>query len=177
MPCYVSFVAPDDLVYLLTPVVPPGRSRKFAHFWRGPYLVLEKLSDVTFGDYLVLEKLSDVIYRIRDTEAPFRPQVVHINRLKPCHRRLERLISISEAVNPDVTEPAPAMELVTKSSGSKDTPQSSNVSDTLDEMDMEEYSDSEVWDIQGDHPPPPPPQGRPQRQRAPPARFADYIMY
>ena len=156
--------APDDLVYLLTPVVPPGRSRKFAHFWRGPYLVLEKLSDV--------------IYRIRDTEAPFRPQVVHINRLKPCHRRLERLISISEAVNPDVTEPAPAMELVTKSSGSKDTPQSSNVSDTSDEMDMEEYSDSEVWDIQGDHPPPrPPPQGRPQRQRAPPARFADYIMY
>ena len=44
-----------------------GMSRKFAQFWRGPYLVVQKLSDVNFK-----------IKKIEDNKV----EIVHVNRLK-----------------------------------------------------------------------------------------------
>ena len=59
-----------DLVWLYSPVVPPGQSKKLHHPWLGPFKVIKRLSDTT--------------YRIVDTTAKRHTQVVHFDRLKLC---------------------------------------------------------------------------------------------
>ena len=71
-----------DLVWLLVPAIPVGTTPKFSKLWKGPFVVVKELSSVT--------------YRIRD-ESNGKEQVVHVNRLKKCHTRPERLESIEEA--------------------------------------------------------------------------------
>lgn len=57
-----------DQVWLWSPVVRRGRSAKLHRPWEGPYLVIKKLSDVT--------------YRIQSCRNPRKRLVVHFNRLK-----------------------------------------------------------------------------------------------
>ena len=60
----------DDLVWLLNPVTPKGKSRKLHCPWSGPFRVVKKLSSV--------------VYRIQDARSQRKCQVVHFDRLKPC---------------------------------------------------------------------------------------------
>ena len=58
-----------DLVWLHTPAVPKGHSKKLHRPWKGPYRILKCLSNIT--------------YRIQDIRFPKRKSCVHFNRLKP----------------------------------------------------------------------------------------------
>ena len=58
------------LVWLHSLVLPRGKSKKFHHPWTGPFIVVKRLSDVT--------------YRIQSREGR-RRLVVHFDRLKLCH--------------------------------------------------------------------------------------------
>ena len=59
-----------DLVWLHSPAVSRGLSRKLHHVWKGPFRVLERVSN------------SD--YRIKSLSGKKRVQIVHFDRLKPC---------------------------------------------------------------------------------------------
>ena len=59
-----------DRVWLYTPVVPKGRTKKFASFWKGPYTIIDKPGEVNYK-----------IQLIGGTQA----LTVHRNRLKPCY--------------------------------------------------------------------------------------------
>ena len=67
-----------DWVWLYSPVVGRGGSRKLNCPWKGPYTVMKKISDVT--------------YRVQNLQRRKDRQVVHFNRLKPYPKdiRLER---------------------------------------------------------------------------------------
>ena len=58
-----------DHVWVLFPQVPRGKSRKLYRPWSGPFIVVKKLSDVT--------------YRVQETNNRCRRMIVHFNRLKP----------------------------------------------------------------------------------------------
>ena len=60
-----------DLVYLHNPVVPKGKCRKLHCPWTGPFSVIKRISDN--------------VYRIQDTNNKRKRQVIHFDRLKPCH--------------------------------------------------------------------------------------------
>ena len=62
----------NDLVYLYTPAMKAGLTRKFKKFWSGPYKVIRKISELNY------ETVS------QDN----RKQIVHINRLKKCYTRV-----------------------------------------------------------------------------------------
>ena len=66
--------APGQLVWLCNPVVPKGKSKKLLAPWVGPYRVVKCLSDT--------------VYRIQDTRVSRKRQVVHFDRLKPCHQEV-----------------------------------------------------------------------------------------
>ena len=59
-------------VWVLFPQVPRGTSRKLYRPWSGPFVVVKKLSDVT--------------YRVQELRNRRRRLVVHFNRLKPYRR-------------------------------------------------------------------------------------------
>jgi len=61
----------NDLVYLYTPAMKAGLTRKFKKFWSGPYKVIRKISELNY------ETVS------QDN----RKQIVHINRLKKCYNQ------------------------------------------------------------------------------------------
>ena len=63
-----------DVVWLHTPAVKRGESRKLARPYKGPYVIVHRLNDVNV-----------TIRRIQGG----RTKRVHCNRLKPCHYRLE----------------------------------------------------------------------------------------
>ena len=58
-----------DMVWLHSPVVPRGTSRKLFHSWTGPHKVVKCLSDIT--------------YHIVNTRSKRQRLVVHFDRLKP----------------------------------------------------------------------------------------------
>ena len=62
-------LAVGDLVWLHSPVVPAGRSKKLHRPWTGPFKILKKLSEQ--------------VYRIQSTVGTKRRLVVHFDRLKP----------------------------------------------------------------------------------------------
>ena len=62
----------NEFVWLHSPVVPRGQSKKLHHPWTGPYRVMEKLSD------------SD--YKVKHVKGGRPPVVVHFDRLKLCRR-------------------------------------------------------------------------------------------
>jgi transposase InsO family protein len=101
-----------DLVWLHSPVVPRGQSRKLHCPWTGPFKVVKRLSDA--------------VYRIQDTR-PKRKRsriVVHFDRLKPC------------TLNPEpVSEP-----IRSESKDATTTPQAHGVNLNVD-MDEEEDAD------------------------------------
>ena len=59
-----------NMVWLHSPAVQRGRSRKLHRSWTGPYKVVTKLSDV--------------VYRLQHVQARRKKPVVHFNCLKPC---------------------------------------------------------------------------------------------
>ena len=59
-----------DLVWLFSPAVPPGQSKKLHHPWSGPFEIVKHLTDAT--------------YRIANQAAKRQRFVVHFDRLKPC---------------------------------------------------------------------------------------------
>ena len=60
-----------DQVWLFTPVVKPGTTKKFTSQWRRPYTVLDRVNRVN--------------YCIKLVESSAKPQVIHHNRLKLCY--------------------------------------------------------------------------------------------
>ena len=112
-----------DLVWLFIPAIPVGTSRKFAKLWQGPFKVLERLSEVT--------------YRVQDTRQSQRIQVVHVNRLKECRTRPERLMEgTSDQSQYEMTQPM--RNSVAQSSASGYTPDATDLlyqeDDTLSEQ-------------------------------------------
>ena len=67
-----------EQVWLHSPVVKKGKSRKFHCPWSGPFIVIKVISDV--------------VYRIKDSHRPKKRMVVHFNRLKRCKGRSESLV-------------------------------------------------------------------------------------
>lgn len=65
-----------DHVWVLFPQVPRGKSRKLYRPWSGPFIVVKKLSDVT--------------YRVQETNNRRRRMIVHFNRLKPYQHSTSR---------------------------------------------------------------------------------------
>jgi len=61
---------PGDLVWLHSPAVPRGQSRKLHFPWTGPYRVANRLSDA--------------VYRIQHCQSRRKRLVVHFDRLKRC---------------------------------------------------------------------------------------------
>ena len=59
-----------DRVWLYTPVVPKGHTKKFTSFWKGPYTILDKPGPVNYKIQLI---------------GGTQQFVVHHNRLKLCH--------------------------------------------------------------------------------------------
>ena len=62
--------SPGDLVWLHSPAVPRGRSRKLHHPWKGPLKVVERLGESN--------------YKIKSLQGRKKTQIVHFDRLKPC---------------------------------------------------------------------------------------------
>ena len=90
----------DNLVWLLNPVTPKGKSRKLHCPWSGPFRVVKKLSSV--------------VYRIQDTCSRRKRQVVHFDRPKPCDPNVRIPQSSQPARN---TSPASAPTCATSPSG------------------------------------------------------------
>ena len=63
-----------DWVWLYSPVVSRGGSRKFNCPWKGPYTVIKQISDIT--------------YRVQHQQRRKDRQIVHFNRLKPCPKNI-----------------------------------------------------------------------------------------
>ena len=62
--------AEGDLVWLFSPAVPRGQSKKIHHPWSGPYRIIEKMSECD--------------YKIKKLTGRKTVRVVHFNRLKLC---------------------------------------------------------------------------------------------
>ena len=62
----------NQLVWLHSPVIPQGHSRKLHHPWTGPYRIIKRLSE------------SD--YKIKNVDGNRQSLVVHFDRLKLCRR-------------------------------------------------------------------------------------------
>lgn len=58
-----------DLVWLHVPAIKAGRTKKFTSQWKGPYTVMDRISEVN--------------YRLKLVGSSSKPLVVHHNRLKP----------------------------------------------------------------------------------------------
>ena len=94
---------PGDQVFLYNPALKPGEAAKFHREWKGPYLVLQKVTEVT--------------YKIRKLDEPRNvSKIVHFNNLKLYKRKetecdktvtpevLITPLSHNELVNKDVDE-------------------------------------------------------------------------
>ena len=144
---------PGDWVWLHSPVIPRGSSRKLHRPWKGPYTIVKKMSDST--------------YRVQHLQKQKDRQVVHFNRLKSCPKS----ICLENAETPPYANQRTSILLA---------PQDSDPAD-LEHMDIEivegleddqppamtRASDAESA----------PQQVRqyPTRDRRAPSRFTDYV--
>ena len=65
---------PGDAVYLFNPCRKKGVSPKLQSFWEGPFLIVEKISDL--------------VYKIQSGPSA-KTKIVHHDRLKPCFERVD----------------------------------------------------------------------------------------
>ena len=77
-----------DQVWLFTPVVKVGTTKKFTSQWRGPYTVLDRINKVN--------------YRITLIGSSAKPLVVHHNRLKLCHGTPQQFITAASQPSPNI---------------------------------------------------------------------------
>ena len=94
---------PGDLVWLHSPAVPWGQSKKLHRPWAGPFRVVSKLSDT--------------VYRVQNTLAQRRRMVVHFDRFKPCPPNLRIPDAATQTrprtmTPPPVSPPGTTLELV-----------------------------------------------------------------
>ena len=95
-----------ELVWLYSPVVPRGQSKKLRHPWTGPFRVVRKLSDA--------------VYRIQNTQAPRQRLVVHFDRLKSCPSDIRLPVTVPPASlstgnrpgEPSLQPPGTTLEIV-----------------------------------------------------------------
>lgn len=97
-----------DLVWLFSPAVSRGHSKKLHHPWSGPYRVLAKLSETD--------------YRVKKLTGRKTVRVVHFDRLKPCdpNTRLDDLIVMPSPTPPTHVSSGPdlfEMELLDSDDG------------------------------------------------------------
>ena len=81
---------PGELVWLHSPAVPRGQSKKLHRPWTGPYRIVAKLSDA--------------VYRIQHSQARRKRLVVHFDWLKPCQQGV-RLPTAAEGQSRATTSP------------------------------------------------------------------------
>ena len=74
---YWEKFAKGDEVYVFFLRKHVGRSPKFTYYWHGPYVVLEKYSDLT--------------YKVKNKTTGFQ-KVVHVDRMKRVHKREELMV-------------------------------------------------------------------------------------
>ena len=97
-----------DLVWLHTTVLARGNTKKLHHPWKGPYLVLKRLTDST--------------YKIQLLSNPREHAVVHFNRLKPCTTATAEQPSALDHVGPPPGD----------GNSTKDTPQAAPIGTHLE---------------------------------------------
>ena len=145
-----------DRVWLFVPAVKPGRTKKFASLWRGPYTVLDKVSPVTYRIQLI---------------GSHHQLVVHHNRLKLClgaaHRQRGTYTSIgttttgqAERIRDNGANDDPPHRLCQGGSGAPTT--CSHVAGYTSSSDIAQ---------------PPPRTPRPVRHRQPPNRYGQFVQY
>ena len=77
-----------DHVWVLFPQTPRGKSKKLYRPWSGPFVVVKKLSDVT--------------YRVQEVKNCRRRLVVHFNRLKPYKGKVADRQPLRREMSPDM---------------------------------------------------------------------------
>ena len=82
-----------DLVWLHSPAIPRGRSKKLHRPWTGPYRVVTRLSEV--------------VYCLQHTQCRRKRPVVHFDRLKPCSQNTRLTEANSQYQRPQVVQPSP----------------------------------------------------------------------
>ena len=80
-------------VWVLFPQVPRGKLKKLYRPWSGPFVVVKRLSNVT--------------YRVQDCNNRCKRMVVHFNRLKPYKQRVQTTVKVKAKDKPpqDNTQP------------------------------------------------------------------------
>ena len=140
--------AVGTLVWLHSPVVARGKSRKLHHPWTGPYRVIKRISEAT--------------YRIQNTTGNRKRLVVHFDRLKACHPNT-RIESTGTAI---YTPPSRTPQL-------PPTPAERVIFE--EQLELVEPSDSPQVTSQGA---PAIVSGRyPQRQHSIPDRYGAYVSH
>ena len=155
----------DDLVWLHSSVVRKGKSKKFHCPWLGPYKVIKKLSDST--------------YRIKQFPRGKRT-VVHFDRLKPYLQSLPSSSKKQTAPRSQVSQQRPSsighqLELIEDDDPSPAPvpPRPPSVPPPLVPVPPPPSAPPPPIPVQ----PNPIPHRYPQRNRAPPQRFAPYVEH
>ena len=99
-----------ELVWLHSPVVPRGQSKKLRRPWT--------------GGFRVVRKLSDAVYRIHNTHAPHQCLIVHLDRLTSCLSDIRFPVTVPLASlsmenlpgEPSLQPPGTTLEIVVKMS-------------------------------------------------------------
>ena len=144
-----------DRVWLYCPAIKPGRTKKFACLWKGPYTITDKTGPVNYRIQLI---------------GGSQTMVVHRNRLKMCYSppQLNKAVQSSAPKQSSPTSPS-------KSSYGVKEPDHSQTSDRLfsdvvaGRASVGGYTNSSSVGEQ--HP------VRPQRNRQPPVRYGNFISY
>ena len=71
------------VVWLYTPVVKQGNTKKFSSFWRGPYTVIDKSGPVNYKVQLIGSTQTLLVYR---------------NRIKPCYNACNHYPTVSPTI-------------------------------------------------------------------------------
>ena len=140
---------PGDWVWLHSPVIPRGNSRKLYRPWKGPYTIVKKISDST--------------YRVQHLQKRKDRQVVHFNRLKSCPKS----IRLEDAEIP--TDQRTSIPLA---------PTDTDLAEHMD-IEIVEGPEDDQLPVMASNPESVQHQVRryPTRDRRVPQRYSDYVTY
>ena len=139
-----------DLVWLHSPAVGRGLSRKLHHVWKGPFRVLEHISD------------SD--YRIKRLGRSKPAQIVHFDRLKPCTPET-RFVGDTPSAGSATREIEPSTDPV----GSHLEVIEHDEREEQQRLPVQPHGEDQQWlPVQPRYP---------ARRRQPPDRYGDYLLH
>ena len=142
---------PGSVVWLYSPFVGRGKSRKLHHPWSGPYKVVKKLSEAT--------------YRIQKMQGRKQRKVVHFDRFKPC----------SKTIRLDANHLSPTDSSATADTPSNPHPQGHTIGERLE---LVEDEDCEQLDTVPPSSTGSTATCRyPSRVRRPPSRYSDFVPH